>query len=177
VDRFTGTAAFVVKASLTYAADVNGDYDKGRATLDVAGTFQRDGTFKPLQFTEIFQSSDFAITFGKVTGGGHIQHKDDGSGVTFGFNAQNSDNGLKGSGVIIDRNLGIRVKILDVQAFGIAGTHAVFTGDAEVNGHVEKYRIDVDDLGEPGTDRDTFKIVTDSYSAGGVLTGGNIQIY
>jgi hypothetical protein len=36
--------------------------------------------------------------------------------------------------------------------------------------------VAVDDLGEPGIGRDTFKIVTDnnSYTAAGVVTGGNI---
>ena len=60
----------------------------------------------------------------------------------------------------------------------VAGTHATFSGNAEINGAPTMYHIDVDDLGEPGTLRDTFKIVTDSgYSAAGVLTGGNIQIH
>lgn len=83
----------------------------------------------------------------------------------------------KGAGVIVDHTLGVRIKILEVATFGVAGTHATITGKAEVNGVTEGFRIDVDDLGEPGTGSDTIKIVTDSYGTGGVLTGGNIQVH
>jgi len=62
-------------------------------------------------------------------------------------------------------------------AFAQDGTWAAFTGKAEVNGILEDYRIDVDDLAEPGAGSDTFKIATDSYVSSGVLTGGNIQIH
>jgi hypothetical protein len=59
-----------------------------------------------------------------------------------------------------------------------AGTHATFFGNATVNGVPTTYRIDVDDLGEPGAGRDTFRVQTaGGYSAGGVLTHGNIQIH
>ena len=84
---------------------------------------------------------------------------------------------MKGSGVIIDHNLGTKVKILDVTLFGIAGSHATFVGRAEVNSVVENYRIDVDDLGEPGTGVDAIRIITDTYATGGTLTGGNIQVH
>ena len=73
--------------------------------------------------------------------------------------------------------LGTKVKILDVTLFAIAGSHATFVGRAEVNNVVENYRIDVDDLGEPGTGVDAIRIITDSYATGGTLTGGNIQVH
>ncbi len=58
-----------------------------------------------------------------------------------------------------------------------AGTHATFFGNATVNG-VATYRIDVDDLAEPGAGRDTFKIQTaNGYTVGGVLLRGNIQVH
>src|SRR5215210_7452883 len=48
--------------------------------------------------------------------------------------------------------------------------HAVFRGNALVNGNPTTYRITVDDNGEPGAGLDTFSISTLSgYSAGGVL--------
>ena len=41
----------------------------------------------------------------------------------------------------------------------------------------ERYRVDVDDCGEPGS-MDTFGIKTDSYANGpSKLIGGNIQIH
>jgi hypothetical protein len=44
--------------------------------------------------------------------------------------------------------------------------------------HPIEYRIDVDDLAEPGRNKDTFRIRTASgYDVGCVLVGGNIQIH
>jgi hypothetical protein len=57
-------------------------------------------------------------------------------------------------------------------------THATFFGHATVNGVATDYRIDVDDLREPGAGWDTFKIQTASgYTANGLLATGNIQIH
>lgn len=57
-------------------------------------------------------------------------------------------------------------------------THATFFGEAEVNGVVTDYRIDVDDNAEPGKGRDTFEIQTGTgYSAAGILDGGSIKIH
>lgn len=72
----------------------------------------------------------------------------------------------------------VKIKCLSVTALVQSGTHATFFGRAEVDGVQTDYRIDVDDLGEPGRGRDTFKIVTGTgYSAAGILDGGNIQIH
>jgi hypothetical protein len=179
VDKATGmTVISATVPTLDYKASVGGTIDTGKATLDLFASSDKSLGLTTLLFTEIFHSSNLVpSTFGKVTGGGNISPTAGGSGVTFGFNAQNTENGMKGSGTIIDHNAGVRVKILDVTTFSIVGTHATFTGTAEVNGVVEKYRIDVDDLGEPGTGLDSFKIVTDSYGAGGTLSGGNIQVH
>jgi hypothetical protein len=47
-----------------------------------------------------------------------------------------------------------------------------------VNGEDMDYRIDVDDLGEPGAGSDTFRITTgNGFTASGVLAGGSIQIH
>lgn len=119
-----------------------------------------------------------ASTPGQVTGGGQIGHAQGADEIVFGFNVQSIGNGLKGNCNLIDRGTGIRIKCLDVTTLVQSGTHATFFGRAEINGVVTNYRIDVDDLGEPGAGRDTFKIQTDSgYVAGGVLTQGNIQIH
>jgi len=167
---------------LSYSADllVEMTADEGHATLDLSSS--TNNSTKPpttrLQFTQIFHSSNYvASTPGKVTGGGTIVQVDRGSGITFGFNAQNNDGRMKGTGTIIDHNAGVKVKILDVATFAVVGTHATFTGRAEVNGLEENYRIDIDDAGEPGPGVDSFKIVTDSYAGGGTLSGGNIQVH
>jgi hypothetical protein len=183
-DERTGVTTFSATVFLDYAAviDDGGIPDSGEATLDLGGSFfksgENPGELLALKFTEIFHSSNFVIsTLGKVTGGGSILQTQGGRGVTFGFNAQNTDKGMKGSGSIIDHSVGTTVKIREVTTLAIDSTHATILGTAEVNGVVENFRIDVDDLGEPGADSDSFKIVTDTYGTAGILTGGNIQIH
>jgi hypothetical protein len=175
-DHLTGLQAFSVKAALSYSAEIQKTIDEGEATVEFVGTSAPKQPVKPFQFTEIFHSSRLTNTPGKVTGGGH-HHETTGRSVTFGFNAQNTDDGMKGAGLVIDRNVGVRIKILTVEAFAQDGAWAAFTGKAEVNGVPEDYRIDVDDLAEPGAGSDTFKITTDTYASGGVLIGGNVQIH
>jgi hypothetical protein len=116
-------------------------------------------------------------TPGQVTGGGWIAEDPLGIRVSFGFNAQAGDDGPKGNCNVIDHPTKTHIKCVSVDVLVVAGTHATFFGEATVDGVETDYRIDVDDLGEPGT-LDTFKIQTDSgYVAGGVLDGGNIQIH
>jgi hypothetical protein len=113
---------------------------------------------------------------GQVTGGGQAPALD--GRIVFGFNAQNQNNGVKGNCNVIDVASALHVRCRTVTALVVDGTHATFTGEATVAGVTTNYRIDVDDLGEPGRGRDTFKIETDSgFVAGGVLTDGNIQIH
>ena len=46
-----------------------------------------------------------------------------------------------------------------------------------MNGTSTTYRIDVDDLGEPGIGKDRFKLRTATgYLVDGVLKAGNIQV-
>jgi len=109
---------------------------------------------------------------GHATGGGQVP-----ADSSFGFAAKSDASGMKGNCTVIDRAAAAKVKCLDVTFFSQTGTHATFAGHATVNGTATTYRIDVDDLGEPGAGQDTFKIVAGSYSAGGTLTEGNVQIH
>lgn len=184
LDAKTSVTTFGATVFLDYSAlfQHSGIKDDGEATLDLGGSFFKSGQFPgelmALKFTQIFHSSKVLIsTLGKVTGGGNILQTSGGRGVTFGFNAQNTDKGMKGSGSIIDHSIGTTVKIREVTTLVIAGTHATILGTAEVNGVVENFRVDVEDLGEPGADGDSFKIVTDTYGTAGILTGGNIQVH
>jgi hypothetical protein len=118
-----------------------------------------------------------ASTPGQVTGGGRAPSLGGGE-IAFGFNAQNQSTGVKGNCNVVDQSVGVHLKCITVTNLIVAGTHAAFFGQASVGGVTTNYRIDVDDLGEPGAGRDTFKVQTDSgYVAGGVLTAGNIQIH
>ena len=116
---------------------------------------------------------------GHVTGGGQTLGSTPLRQISFGLFAK-SGSGTSAKGVcdVIDHGTGTHVKCLDADTLIVAGTHATIIGPATVNGDPTRYRIDVDDLDEPGIGRDTFKIQTDSgYTAGGVLTAGNVQIH
>jgi hypothetical protein len=118
-----------------------------------------------------------ASTPGQVTGGGQIQMPPTDK-VSFGFNAQSDGTTTKGNCNVIDHDKRIHIKCDNVQALVVAGTHATFFGQAHQDGVTTNYRIDVDDLANPGAGVDTFKIQTDQgYVAGGFLTAGNIQIH
>lgn len=113
-------------------------------------------------------------TPGKVTGGGWITD----AKHSFGFHARYDDGAAAPSGQLTyqDKQAGVRIKATSITLVAISGTHATILGSAEVNGTPTDFRVEVDDLGEPGRS-DTFRIVAGAYSAGGTLNGGNIQIH
>lgn len=133
----------------------------------------------PGSFQEVFQSELFEVVpvaSGDVTGGGWIVTPT--GQVSFGFNALKDSQGVKGNCEVVDHATNTQIKCLTVNALVVTGTHATFSGQATVDGVTTNYRIDVDDLSEPGPGDDTFKIQTDSgYLASGILQGGNIQIH
>ena len=109
---------------------------------------------------------------GHVTGGGQV-----GAKVAFGFNVKGDETGAKGTCNVVDQALETHVKCLTVEAIIRTGNHARFYGTATVNGQEQRYRIDVDDNGEPGR-TDTFTITTSGgYTVGGTITKGNVQIH
>ena len=120
-------------------------------------------------------------TYGKATGGGQIPHATDpNTKVAFGFHVQSVNGSLTGNCSVVDqtpaRNL--QIKCVDVSRLVQTGTHATVFGNATVNGVATTYRIDVDDIGEPGRGKDTFSIETSSgYAAAGVISQGNIQVH
>jgi hypothetical protein len=117
-------------------------------------------------------------TPGQVTGGGQLASSASGH-VAFGFTAQSTDKGSKGECTVVDSTgADTKVKCTDVTALVQSDNKATFFGDATVNGVATTYRIDVVDNAEPGAGQDTFNIQTASgYSAGGVITNGNIQVH
>ena len=79
---------------------------------------------------------------------------------------------------VVDPSSNTMIKCLDATVLVQTGTHGTFFGNATVNGVATTYRIDVNDLAEPGAGKDTFSIQTgNGYTAGGVLTAGNIQVH
>jgi hypothetical protein len=117
-------------------------------------------------------------TPGHVTGGGQVLNSAGTDQNAFGFNAKSDATGVKGECTVVDPSANVKVKCLDATTLVESGTHATFFGNATVNGASTTYRIDIDDLGEPGKGKDTFRIQTATgYTTGGVLANGNIQVH
>jgi hypothetical protein len=115
-------------------------------------------------------------TPGSASGGGYINNVG-GNRVVFGFGVHAGATTPSGSCHVIDLTANIRIKCLSVGLFVITLTHATFFGEATVDGVATNYRIDVEDLADPGALSDTFTINTESgYTATGVVEKGNIQV-
>jgi hypothetical protein len=114
-------------------------------------------------------------TAGHTTGGGYVGDVVD-EWISFGFAAKSDGTNVKAQCSVTDHATGVHVRCLNATLLVQTGTHATFIGDALVDGERETYRIDVHDLGEPGAGSDRFVVVTETFSAAGVLAGGNIQI-
>ena len=74
-----------------------------------------------------------------------------------------------------------RLKMQSINVLAVVcdgSTRASIFGQATIDGSgVVNYRINVQDLGEPGKGLDTYWLLTDDYNSGEqVLRGGNIQI-
>jgi hypothetical protein len=111
-------------------------------------------------------------TGGEAHGGGRIDVL--GGRIAFEFHAKSKDL-AKAMCTVVSAE--VKVQCLNATALVITPTHATIFGTATVNGVSTNYRIDADDLSEPGAGRDTFKIQTDSgFVAGGTIASGNVQI-
>ncbi len=173
-------------ADVTYTATIGNAFsDSGTGHVAMEDLF--NGELAPVlgggtdvnTFTESFDLSNGVVPVvpqGKVTGGGWIMQGLD--RVSFGFEAQALKKGLHGTCSVIDHVTKAHVRCLTVDQLSVSGTHASFSGQASVNGATTSYRIDVDDLGEPGRLVDRFAITTGTgFFAAGQLLGGNIQIH
>ena len=173
------TGSCVTDASGTCSFTYAGPSTPGSDLITACYDFDRSGTVDPGEKCTTSTKAWTApvSTPGNVFGGGYIDSVADGRPVAFGLHARSDGTTATGGCVVVDRTLQTIVRCLDVTTLAVVGTHATFAGEATVNGVATNYRIDVDDLGEPGRDRDTFKIQTDSgYLAAGVLRAGNIVV-
>jgi hypothetical protein len=113
----------------------------------------------------------------KVTGGGWITVA--GGKATFGLTAKtNSSGSPSGNLTYQDHPQNRTVKSTAITFVTVTGNCAQIGGTATVNGSgAFGFQVRVCDNGEPGKDSDTFSInMSDGYTAGGTLQGGNIQI-
>jgi len=121
----------------------------------------------------------------KITGGGQIASQTPGQTANFGFVAQNDkpnaslsyhDDGAKGGAI------DVHSENTSVPSVTFSGNCGTVQGDAKVNqkpGYT--YTVNACDNANPGAGKDTFFISVSgtnfSYSNGGFITSGNIQIH
>ena len=113
-----------------------------------------------------------------VTGGGWITGTPSGAKGTFGVAGGIKNGRLWGHLTYIDHGTNMKVKGTGVTAYTVTGpTTRHIEGTAEIDGRSGSYQVDVSDNGEPGR-KDTFSIMlSNRYSASGLLIGGNIQLH
>jgi len=121
----------------------------------------------------------------KITGGGQIASQTPGQTAIFGFVANNDkpnaslsyhDDGATGG------SLDVHSANTSVPSMTFSGNCATFKGDAKVNQKLGyTYTVNACDNADPGAGKDTFFIsvtgLNFSYSNGGFITSGNIQIH
>ncbi len=180
----TCTESFFSSSVVTYTATIIGptgtSATSGTATLATPVTFQGACGATEVVFGQISQlfSGPTGTPRGRATGGGEATRPVTGTAVTFGFNAHSDDKGTKGRCSVVDHATGEHVRCRNVTSYTQTGNHAVFSGDAEIDGVPTTYRIDVMDNGSSGIGQDTFAIETDSgFAAAGVLTAGNVVVH
>ena len=185
-------------ARVTYEATIrtsDGVFrDAGTATSDVAGSkctqapgpidYCADLDFEYL--AEDFVSSNGVSvpppdtdtnTDGASTGGGRVLPAAEPSdAVAFGFTVRSVDDRLRGTCNVLDQQAGVHVRCRTVDSYVQVGSTATWTGTADVNGVLQRYRISVQDSGEPNR-ADRFTIVTDTYSTSGPVIEGNVQVH
>ncbi len=129
---------------------------------------------------------------GKVTGGGWLAT--DGKKLNFGFNAESTETGFDGHLTLIDKSVGVKVRLDTVTALGELtescgaiepGPNALeFHGTGTFNGDAATFRVCAEDNGE-GNAADRFVLSclqgcdyhTSSRALDDELDGGNIQLH
>jgi len=115
----------------------------------------------------------FDSTPGKATGGGFVATA--GGPVHFSVSAKSDAGRLTGTCVMISGRM--RLRCVTVDGYLEAAGRVVLVGTAQVDGAPTRYRMELEDRGEPGR-ADTFALETDSgFSAAGTLAGGNLQVH
>ena len=114
----------------------------------------------------------------KVTGSGAITVR--GGSASFSLSVQVKKGTPTGSVSFDNSPGGVFVRSISITAIVLdsTGTTARIYGTAKVNGAGSTpFVVEVQDAGEPGIGRDTFRIVVGSDNAKGVLSSGNIQVH
>lgn len=110
-----------------------------------------------------------------VTGGGWITQTPSGARANFAVAGGIKNGAFWGHLTYIDHGTGMKVKGTGVTAYGVTGTTSRHIEGTFAGG---TYSADVADNGEPGHGVDMFVLtLSNGYSAGGLISGGNIQLH
>jgi len=115
----------------------------------------------------------------RVTGGGQVPGN--GGVASFGLNIRADASGASGNMNVKDHGTGQMIKLVLVRSVTVSGNHVTITGRCRIgNGDVELCQIDAEDNAEPGAGTDELQLKVGggaSYSGGGTLNRGNVQIH
>lgn len=117
----------------------------------------------------------FDSTAGKATGGGWMIRGSE--KVHFSASAKSAADGLDGTCTVTAGKTKIKCQTVDGFYQSATDDRVVIVGTATEAGAATRYRIVLEDRGEPGT-ADRFTMSTDSgFSVDGVIGAGNIQVH
>jgi hypothetical protein len=126
-------------------------------------------------FDQLFSVSDQLAGAPEHSNGGGLVPSAIGGKATFAFHARNAETGPTGGCNVVDRAR--HVRCLTVTLYVQEGNEVMIQGEGTDDGLPMTYEIRAADNGEPGTGQDTFEIETSSgFSAGGVVTNGEVQV-
>jgi hypothetical protein len=116
----------------------------------------------------------------RVHGGGQVPG-DGGSGVaSFGLNIRADATGATGNMNVKDHGTDQHIKLVSIGSVHLSGNHVTINGTCSIDkGPAESCQIDAEDNAEPGKGADVFELEVGggaSYSGGGTLSRGNLQI-
>jgi hypothetical protein len=164
-------------AAYVTGSTLSGDFPTTAGAFDTSGNGAQDGFVTKLTLGPGAPCS--------VTQGGRIA-ANNGDRATFGGSARsNPAGGANGHEVYRDQGPAQPQNVTSIQILSLAcnqpRTQATILGRARISGFASDrmFRIDVQDLGEPGMGTDTYRIQLDTGYDSGVhtLEGGNVQIH
>jgi len=117
----------------------------------------------------------------RVTGGGQVPGNGGSGLASFGLNIRTDASGASGNMNVKDHGTGQMIKLVGINSVTVSGNHVTVMGTCRIGkGPTESCRIDAEDDAEPGAGADVFELEVgggSSYSGGGVLSRGNIQVH
>lgn len=116
----------------------------------------------------------------RIRGGGEVPGNGGNGVATFGFNIRADANGASGDMNLKDHGTGQHIKLVSVTSVTVAGNHVTLEGTCRTeSGPIQSCQIDAENNGSPGAGTDEFRLQVGggaSYSGGGTLTRGNVEV-